>query len=142
MSELFSREEAVLAEALAFSARGPKRNGLYALWLFIRLCGDLGPPNPVAERSHRRRVQQFERRISTLTLPAELRRTIATGAGCLREAQPDPVRALRTVLASSRQTLGHRAGEAVSDAIRHAREAVSNGRQPAAGTRLPERDER
>lgn len=137
MSELFAREEAVLADALAFSARGPKRNGIYALWLFVRLCGDLGPPKPVAERSHRRRVQQFERRISTLTLPAEFRRAIGTGAGCLRESEPDATRALRILLAPSRQTLGHRVGEAVADAIRRARDTYANDSQPTAVGRSP-----
>lgn len=123
MSDLFAREEAMVAETLAFSARGPKRNGLYAIWLFLRLCGDLGPPAPVGERNHRRRVQQFERRISSLTLPAELRRAIGSGADHLTNGKPDPPRALRAILNPTRQLLGHRAGEAVADALRKARDA-------------------
>lgn len=135
MSDLLAREEAVIAEALAFSARGPKRNGLYAIWLFLRLCGDLGPPFPVGDRSHRRRVQQFERRISSLTLPAELRRAIGTGADHLKAEEPDPARALRAILSPSRQLLGHRAAEAVADALKRARDGNGfTGQQPP-GTR-------
>lgn len=80
--ELFVDQEARLIDAMTQAARGPQRNGLYALWLIMRTCGGLLPPDPLSERVHLQRVDYLERRLSSLSLPAPLRRAVP---GCLRE---------------------------------------------------------
>ena len=44
-------------EALAASARGPRRNGLFALWMFVRACDGVLPPDGLSPRAHRRRLE-------------------------------------------------------------------------------------
>ena len=44
MTNQLSNAEDRLLEAMADSARGPKRNGLFALWLVLRQCDGRLPP--------------------------------------------------------------------------------------------------
>ena len=65
--------------------RGPKRGGIFALWLTVRVAQDLLLDPPPAERAQRRRVQALERRLSSLTMPPPLRRALGAAVSQLRE---------------------------------------------------------
>ena len=64
-----------LLRQLASSARGPRKQGAYALWLIVHVATDLAEVRPT-DRAHRRRVQALERRLTSLTLPMPLRRAL------------------------------------------------------------------
>ena len=65
-----------LVTLIAESARGPQREGLFALWLIVRAAEALLPPAPVSAKNHRRRLQALETRIGSLALPAPLKRSL------------------------------------------------------------------
>jgi hypothetical protein len=55
-------EERLVALAAA-ETRGPRRDGAYALWLVVRAAEALLPPDPVARKTHRRRLQASATRL-------------------------------------------------------------------------------
>ena len=115
-----------LLRLLAQAGRGPKRGGLFALWLTLRVAQDLLLDPPLQERAHRRRVQALERRLSSLTMPPPLRRALAAAVIQLRDIQADSVpQVLSQLVAPARETGGTEAGEALALAVRQARKAVS-----------------
>ena len=106
--------------------RGPRRGGIFALWLTVRIAQDLLLDPPPAERAQRRRVQALERRLSSLTMPPPLRRALSAAVSQLREAGPETAaQVLSQLVAPARETGGPEAGEAVALAARQARKAVS-----------------
>ena len=106
--------------------RGPKRGGIFALWLTVRVAQDLLLDTPPAERAQRRRVQALERRLSSLTMPPPLRRALSAAVSQLREVRPETAaQVLSQLVAPARETGGTEAGEAVALAARQARKAVS-----------------
>jgi hypothetical protein len=114
-----------LLTLLPQTGRGPKRGGIFALWLTIRVAQDLLMDPPPAERAHRRRVQALERRLSSLTMPQPLRRALVAALTQLREVRPDTAAlVLSQLVAPARETSGAEAGEAVAMAARLARQAV------------------
>lgn len=66
-----------LVALIAEAARGPTRDGLFALWLVVRAAEALLPPAPVSPPNHRRRLQALETRLGSLALPAPLKRALA-----------------------------------------------------------------
>jgi hypothetical protein len=121
-----------LLSLLSQTARGPKRGGLFALWLTLRVAQDLLLSPPPLERAHRRRVQALEQRLSSLTMPPPLRRALTAAVAQLREVRPETaVQVLSQLVAPAREVGGVEAGEALALAAREAREAVSG----AAGRR-------
>jgi len=115
-----------LVDVLAKSARGPKQQGVYALWLTLRAALDLCLDPALPERAHRRRIAALERRISSLTLPPPLRRALAGAMADLRDPAPDTAaRVLRQLVAPAGDTLG----QTVKDIVR---EAVETAQQCAA----------
>jgi hypothetical protein len=121
MSDLLRIAEDKLIAALANSARGPKRNGLFALWLVVRACDGLLPPDVLTPRAHRRRLEGLERRLSSLSLHPALRRLLQ---GCVRDLQPGhpeaAVTVLRRLATSVPEPLCSEAGEALTEALRAA----------------------
>jgi hypothetical protein len=114
-----------LLSLLAAVGRGPKRGGIFALWLTMRVAQDLLLDPPPAERAHRRRVQALERRLSSLTMPPPLRRALGAAVNQLREARADQAaQVLSQLVAPARETGGSDAGEAVALAAKRAREAT------------------
>ena len=106
--------------------RGPRRGGIFALWLTVRIAQDLLLDPPPAERAQRRRVQALERRLSSLTMPPPLRRALSAAVSQLREAGPETAaQVLSQLVAPARETGGQEAGEAVAQAARQARKTVS-----------------
>ena len=63
-----------LVTLLAQAARGPRREGVFALWLAVRVAQDLLLEPPFPDRAHRRRVAALEQRLTSLTMAAPLRR--------------------------------------------------------------------
>lgn len=118
--------ESALLSLLSRTARGPKRGGLFALWLTLRVAQDLLLDPPLQEKVHRRRVQALEHRLSSLSMPPPLRRALATAVGQLRDVRPETAaQVLSQLVAPARETGGVEAGEALALAARQARQVVS-----------------
>ena len=110
-----------LLALLPQTGRGPRRGGIFALWLTLRVAQDL-VREPPAERAHRRRLQALEHRLSSLTMPPPLRRALAAAIGQLRDARSDTaVLVLSQLVAPARDAGGEEAGDAVAQAARAAR---------------------
>jgi hypothetical protein len=115
-----------LLTLLTQTGRGPKRGGLFALWLTVRVAQDLLLDPPPLERAHRRRVQALERRLSSLTMPPPLRRALAAAVTQLREVRPEAVaQVLSQLVAPARDAGGNEAGDALALAARQARQKGS-----------------
>ena len=123
MSDQLTIVEDRLIESLAGAARGSKRNGTYALWLFVRTCSGLLPPDRLSDRNQRGRLAGLERRLRALALPSPLRRALTGGVKELGDgtAQAAAI-ALQQLVAPAREIVGTDAGEALALAARTARE--------------------
>src|SRR5712691_9163123 len=114
-----------LLTLLSETVRGPKREGVFALWLTVRVAQDLLLDPPPLERAHRRRVQALEQRLSSLTMPPPLRRALTAAVSQLREVRPEAAaQVLSQLVAPARETSGAEAGEAVAMAARLARQSL------------------
>ena len=114
-----------LIALLARSARGPKREGLFALWLTLRVAQDLQLDPPLGERNVQRRITALESRLSSLTVPAPLRRALTAALHQLRDATRESVPGiLNGLVAPTREAAGQEAAEAVRKAERTARQAL------------------
>ena len=114
--------EGKLVTLIAEAARGPQREGLFALWLMVRAAEGLLPPAPVSAKNHRRRLQAIETRLGSLALPAPLRRALAAARQHLETATPDAAAlVLSQLTAPARDVLGADAAEAVTVAARGAK---------------------
>src|SRR5574337_590959 len=112
-----------LVDLLSGTARGPRRTGLFALWLVVRVVEDLRLDPPTPERARRRRLAAVEARFATLALPAPLRRALGASVAQLREGPGDRgVLALGQLMAPVRDTLGSDAADALAAAVRRARD--------------------
>jgi hypothetical protein len=115
-----------LLELLARTVRGPRREGVFALWLILRVTADYLAEPPPPERATRRRLAALEARLSSLTLPPPLRRALTALLPELREGGRDTVpMVLSTLVAPARESAGPEAGDAVQRAARTARQAVT-----------------
>jgi hypothetical protein len=111
-----------LITLLGASARGPKRDGLFALWLVVRAAEATLPPEPVSGRNHRRRLLALGSRLATLALPAPLQRALVAARQYLEPATPAAAaQVLVQLVAPAREVLGAEAGDAVAAAARAAR---------------------
>lgn len=120
---------AELLGLLPRTGRGPKREGIFALWLTLRVAQDLLAEPPPPERAHRRRLQALERRLSSLTMPPPLRRALAASINQLRDSRPDHVASILTQLvAPARETGGPEAADALARAARAARASLPPAR--------------
>jgi len=117
-----SPAEERLVALVAAAPRGPRRDGLYALWLTLRVAEALLPPAPVSPKNHRRRLQALEHRIASLALPAPLKRALAAARTHLDPATPAAAATvLAQLVAPARDVLGPEAADAVAVALRGAR---------------------
>jgi hypothetical protein len=117
--------ETALLRLLPQTGRGPKRGGIFALWLTLRLAQDLLLDPPPAERPHRRRVQALERRLTSLAMPAPLRRALVAALSQLRDVRPETAaQVLSQLVAPAREASGTEAGEAMAMAARTARHSL------------------
>jgi len=121
--------ESELVGLLPATGRGPRREGIYALWLVLRVAQDLLLDPPLAERAVRRRFASLETRLSSLTLPAPLRRALTPTLEELRAGGRTAVPiALSNLVAPARETAGAEAADAIQRAARAARQAASPSR--------------
>jgi len=78
-----------LVALLAEAGRGPKRDGLYALWLVVRAAEALLGQDRVSPKNHRRRLQAIALRLGGLALPAPLKRALIAARQHLETATPE-----------------------------------------------------
>ncbi len=124
MTAPVSASEARLVELVAEAERGPTRDGLYALWLVLRVAESLLPPQPVSIKNHRRRLQALEARLGGLALPAPLKRALAAARAHLEPGTAAAAAiALGQLVAPAREVLGTEAANAVQSAAAGARTA-------------------
>jgi hypothetical protein len=117
--------ETALLRLLPQTGRGPKRGGIFALWLTLRLAQDLLLDPPPGERPHRRRVQALERRLTSLAMPAPLRRALVAAISQLRDVRPETAaQVLSQLVAPARDAGGPEAGDAIAMAARSARHSL------------------
>jgi hypothetical protein len=112
------------ARALADSARGPQRDGVFALWLVVRAALTSAPSAPAAPRQADR-LRALASRLRSLNTPAPLRRSLSAALadlGAPRAAAPAVV--LTQLAAPAAECLGRQAAEAVQAAARAARPAA------------------
>jgi len=118
-----SEGEERLVDLIAGEARGPRRDGLYALWLVVRAAEGLQPPAPVSRKNHRRRLQALETRLGGLALPAPLKRALVAARSHLEPGTSAAAAlVLSQLVAPAGEVLGPAAGDAVAAAARHARD--------------------
>ena len=107
------------------TARGPRRDGVFALWLTVRVAQDLFVEPPLAERAHQRRVAALGQRLSSLALPPQLRRAFAGALADLeRGDRTVAAQVLSQLVAPAREGAGGEAGDALASAARSARGAL------------------
>ena len=116
-----------LVATLAASARGPERDGVFALWLAVRaaLAGAIPDAAPSRQAERLRAVGQ---RVRSLTAPAPLRRSITAALADLaapRGAAPSVV--LSHLVAPAAENCPPAAAAAVQAAARSARPAAPEG---------------
>jgi hypothetical protein len=122
--------EVALLSLLPATGRGPKRGGIFALWLTVRVAQDLLLVPPPPERAHRRRLQALEHRMSSLTMPPPLRRALIAAMSQLRDVRPETaVQVLSQLVAPAREAGGAEVADAVALAARQARAVVRGGEQ-------------
>lgn len=121
MTDQFIRTEDRLLEGMTNTVRGQRRDAYYALWLFVRQCDGHLPPRALSSEANRKRLEGLERRLSSLTLPAPLRRGMTGGLGELREHEPDVALALHQLVAPAKDTLGANAADALAAAAQKVR---------------------
>ena len=88
MTRATTAAEERLIGLVADAVRGPKREGLFALWLVVRSAEALLPPRPVSGKNHRRRLQALDARLASLALPGPLKRALAAARHHLEPATP------------------------------------------------------
>ena len=114
-----------LLNLLPQTGRGPKRGGIFALWLTVRVAQDLVRDPPPADRAHRRRLQALDHRLSSLTVPPPLRRALVAALHQLKDGRPEAAaQVLSQLVAPAREAGGAEAGDALAQAARSARAAV------------------
>jgi len=109
------------AKALADTARGPQRDGVFALWLVVRAALAAAPPAAPAARQPDR-LRALAARIKSLNAPAPLRRSLAAAIADLGAPRaPAAAAVLAQLAAPASECLGRGAAEAVQAAARAAR---------------------
>lgn len=112
--------------------RGPKREGVFALWLFARVALDVGESADGMDRSDRRRCTLLAKRLAPLAVPRPLGRGLASALSMLEAGTPQSARvALSQLVAPARESIDHDVGEAVALLARHLH-TLHSGAQPRA----------
>lgn len=128
MSDALGAAEDRLLDALSLSARGPKRNGVFALWMLVRACGGVLPPDQLSPAVHHKRLQALERRLTSLSLPAPLKRALASAVRELNDRSSAAAgMALQRLVAPVRETLGGEVADVIGWAAKIARGASHDG---------------
>ncbi len=114
--------EIVLLGLLHNTARGPRRGGLFALWLVLRVAMTLCGPSVPGERSRKRHLTALERRLSSLPMSQGARRALQAALVELRDGTPEAAAtALRQLVAPAVDLAGPEAGKAMARTAEMAR---------------------
>ena len=126
---LLSTSGTALVKLMGEMPRGPRREGVFALWLTVRVAEDLLLVPPQPDRAVKRRVAALERRLSSLTLSAPLRRALVAALAALDNPRREQVgQVLNLLVAPAREALGGDASEILG---RAARSAAQRAREEA-----------
>jgi len=118
---VMSPAAAALVKLMGEVPRGPRRDGAFALWLTLRVAEDLLLQPPPPQRATRRRVASLEGRLSSLSVPAPLRRPLAAALLELQVAERERAPLiLQQLVAPAREAVGAEAAEALARAARGA----------------------
>ncbi len=132
MRNHFAVAEDRLIAQLQNEVRGPTRNGIFALWLFLRVCDGILAPHPLSNRARKRRLEAVEQRLSSLSLQPLLRKTLLGTLGELSSATKDSVvTSLQILTIPARDSLGTGVAEAVAlalEAAQRSADAIRPGR--------------
>ncbi len=113
-----------LVELLGRTARGPRREGVYALWLVVRAAEERSLEPAIPSKLRARHLEALRHRLATLTLPAPIRRAVVSALALLSEERADAsATALHQLAAPAREALGVEVADAVAGAARAARGA-------------------
>jgi hypothetical protein len=119
---LLSPATAALVKLMGETPRGPRREGIFALWLTVRVAEDLLLTPPQPDRAVKRRVAALEQRLSSLSLPAPLRRALVSALAELNEPRREKAgQVLQLLVAPTREALGADVAEVLSRAARQSR---------------------
>jgi hypothetical protein len=122
--------DAAFADALSQSARGPERDGVFALWLVTRAALAAAPPiAPPARRPQH--LAALARRLRSLTVSSPLRRSLSAALADLARAA-SPAVVLSHMVAPASECCGRPAAEALAAASRAARVAPAAPPAPTA----------
>lgn len=120
--------ETVLLGLLQHTARGPKRGGLFAMWLVLRVAMTLCGPSVPSERSRRRHLAALKRRLSSLSMSQGARRALQAALTQLQDGTPEAATtALRQLVAPAEDIAGPDAGKALARAADTARRIARAG---------------
>src|SRR6185436_14302667 len=104
---VLSPAAAALVKLMGEVPRGPRRDGAFALWLTLRVAEDLLLQPPPPQRATRRRVASLEGRLSSLSVPAPLRRPLAAALLELQVAERERAPLiLQQLVAPAREAVG------------------------------------
>ncbi len=78
-----------LVTRLSYAERGPQRNGIFALWLIVNACSGITGPNHLQDKNHKKRISALRKRLSSLSLPPQLRKVILPTLAELSDNGPD-----------------------------------------------------
>ena len=107
--------------------RGPRREGVFALWLTLRVAQDFHLDPPLSDRLVRRRITALGSRLSSLTLPAPLRRALHATVLQLASARAEEIPGiLSQLVAPAREGAGAEAAEAIGQAVQAARQRLKD----------------
>lgn len=122
---LLSPAGLTLVRLMGEMPRGPRREGVFALWLTLRMAEDLIVHPAPPERTLKKRVLALEQRLSSLTIPAPLRRALVSALSAFQEPGRERVgQVLQLLVAPAREVLGTEAAEAISRAGRSAAQRI------------------
>lgn len=118
---LLTQNGMALVKLMGEAPRGPRREGLFALWLTLRVVEDLLLQPAQPERAVKRRVAALERRLSSMSLPGQLRRALVSSLASLAEPSRGQAAAVLNQLAApTKDALGAEAAETITRAARAA----------------------
>jgi hypothetical protein len=121
--------EVALLTVLSGAARGPRRGGVFALWLTMRVAMTLCDPNPLPDRTRKRHLAALKRRLSSLSVPPGLRQALDAALHHLQDGTADAAAmALGQLVAPAEELLAEEAGKALSRAADTARRVARAGR--------------
>jgi hypothetical protein len=110
--------ELALLDLIVGEGRGPRRNAVFATWLILRAALDQQPPAVVTERNQARRLSAVRKRLASLTLPDQLRKSLYDILEILAAPdQTDVTAQLEDLKNAVRTSVNTKAAEAIQQAI-------------------------